>query len=649
MYLGKLDFSKFSDDQVSSVTVNAIEKTPSIEIDAFEDVEYAIPLDVDEAITINLTPLELAENADFILLPSSDFRSNAFFALNVVANQQMSVTPSVKGVGFFAEPTPTFDNGVDYNFYKATKDTTVRMKIGINGFHNLGQYEINVYRSGNVLVKTIATLTNLVFGSEQPFSATADFTVSVPKDDRLFFYIKNNGGSDTNHGVQIQDGNFSLSYTTISPATQCKGLRASYVYNKLITLMNGQENAPVVTQSKLLTIELNQLVMTCSNSILVSQLDNIYQAGEPLQIGGKYLVIAADIGYYTPTGVSKIYTPGQTFKAIPGKPNFTTADGGFVRQILSAPQIIISWKDFFQAIYAIKGGQAGFGFDQGVACLEDLSYFYRQGLKALDIGKNISANSFKLTPNTDFSFNTIKVGYNDEQYDFLNGVQEVNSEQNYTTSLTSPKNELNLVCPVRADPYGIESIRIIPANVNANSAASKSDNDNFFIWIKPDKEDGEDYYQPLTVGEAASTYSGIDASYYNWFLSPKQNLLRGSNFLASVLDKMKGYQITLTSGLKNTDMVTIVSGRRVAESDPINISDLGAQIFIPYNIEFDTGLEFNALELLDVAPYGEVWLNYINVQYKAFITEVSVDVAQNSTQGFKLLLTPWNKTGNFIR
>jgi hypothetical protein len=250
--------------------------------------------------------------------------------------------------------------------------------------------------------------------------------------------------------------------------------------------------------------------------------------------------------------------------------------------------------------------------------------------------------------------NTLKVGYRDRQYTALNGYSEVNSQQNYITSLVTPKKEIDLQCVYRADPYGIEEIRVS----QNDTAASRSDNDTFMVWKKPNPENTVPfiYYHPLrteglminpTNGQPMIT--GVDPSYYNWMLSPKRNLMRGGNYLASIFYNMKGYKITLSSALKNTALVTTdVNGLRVAEADPIYISTLPAPLFIPIYATFKPGLPSNALAMIDSVPYGFITFTYNSIQYKMFADTITVDVGQNTEQEFKGLLTPGNDITQLI-
>lgn len=700
LYFGKLDFSKWSDD-LTGVTVNATENNVNVHVDAFADVEYAIPLTLttqqrnkwiatrgyDPMVDILLTPLKLQETADIIFATSPDFRMNAFFQLTIADYQQMAVSASVKGTGFLQQGPPVFTNNTEY-FFVAQTDTKIRINSALNpitGLPFIGSvnpsingpsgggsaiYQFNIYNQNGTLLKTLAQSPSVVSTVDFPFEF--DFSLNVSAGDKLYFYILNilsptlNDG--VNHGVNMRGGQMSLTYYTSTPASHCQALRASYVFDYLVQQMNGSQNAPVETQSFLLENELKQLTITCSNSILTSQTATIYQAGDQLQIGSSYKVFGGTIHYVNTSGADHPYATGDIFKALLGHPTFTTNpdQDGFVQQEDNNPQLIYSFNNFFKSIYGVKCAQLGVGIDPGNGkyCMEDLRFFYRSsGVPALDLGDEVSINSKFSEPNLDISVNTIKVGYNDQQYAPLNSGQEVNSTQSYATILTTPSKVLDVISPTRSDPFGIEERRILPGynrpssglsgTFYLNSASSRSDNDNFFVWVNKQPEAGQAYYQPLRTEELMIDTSvtphvpmiyGVPPEYYNWRLSPKQNLLRGTNYLASVFYNMKGQKITLTSALKNTNMVTVDdAGRRVSESDSINVSDLGNPIFLPYYDLVETGLEFNAEQLLSQNPFGEIWYNYKGTTWKAFIEEVTVDDGLNTPQNFKLKLTPDNK------
>lgn len=637
LYTGKLDFSKYVDKE-SSVEITATEDTFSVQLDAFDEQQYAIPVDVPEKVEVELTPLTLTETADFLFTPNIDNRSDAFFEMEIITNRQNAKLASVQRVGFYADSYPVWSTDSHW-FYIARTNTNLRYKGHFEGIINSAVGE-GTQQFRILLVKSDGTIVNTLYddstNTAKAFNFDFDFTTSLLTGERLFFYFEHVGSDVSIYGFRLQNATLSLEYDTVTESSRCLALRCDYIFQQLVNKMNGSSVYPAV--SYLLSNTLKQLVITCSDSIRqTNNIGTIYQAGDTLQIGGRYLVLGGAINY---GGVA--YSVNQYFDYKLGVSEFTTLAGGFVKQTGQNPSISISFKDFFQSIYSVMGGQAGVGCEPARIVLEDLSYFYRAGLGVVDFGENIQAP--EVTPAIDLLWNKIKVGYEDQQYDQFNGNKEVMSTQYYGTDITAVKKELNLVSVVRADPYGIETDRVIPVD----TAASRSDNSNYFIWLKPTPEmDGS--YKPLGM-DALMDFSGVDSSYYNWFLSPKQNLLRGGAYLHSILDKMDGYLIKLTDWKKNISMVTVDStGRRVAEGDNIPIGNLPKQIFKPYYISTVPATPYNIADLIESNPYGEVRLTDLGVQWKGFINNVTTDEGMNEAQTFKLLMTPDNDLVKRVR
>jgi len=639
IYNAKLDFGKAKDTN-TRFEIDAIDNDFGIQLDAFEDVDFAIPL-ADDALTVTLPGLKLKEQPQFIFLPSSDYRSDAYPALQLVNYTPNSVTASAKNAGFYADSVPGWVAANDNWFYQAQTDTTVNLKGHLEGIafslNTPRHYTMGIYKSGVGLVKTLYEI-NLPNSTPAGYSFDFDFNIDVLAGEQLYFYWERIGSTvSVDNGFAVGKGDMQLSYQTISPDSTCKAYRVYTIYEKLLQLMNttspNVSPQPVPNQSILLNGTWKDLVITCSDSVRPSVVGTIYQIGDTLQAGGRYLVKGGSVTYK-----SVVYTVGQYFNYKLGFDTFTSITDGFVEQVSALPSIILSFKAFYTAIRALQGGQIGFGQDGGLSCLEDMSYWYRAGIGTLNLG---TINNFELSPAIELMCNSIKVGYKDQQFDKINGTQEVNSTQQWVTDLLSPKKELDLVSPINGAPYFIEQVRTTPLD----SAASRSDNDTHFIYLKSTPEiDGT--YKPLQM-DALLSYSGIDdVNYYNWIITPKRNLLRGGAYLASIFDKMKGYNIRLASGLKNTALVTTDStGYRVAESQDIAIGNLPAKIFQPYYVSVLAGLD---MFTLFPAPYGDIKFTFNDIEYTGFVDEISSDVGSNSAQTFKLLLTPNNNLENLV-
>lgn len=646
IFKGKVDFTTYEDNK-SWVTASVIEDNFASKITTFDDIKYQIPIDVSaDGIAVELTPIPFKEKADFIFLPTTDFRSDCYFGLQIVNNEQHAKEASVRDIGFLHDPNLTaFDPGNGEWFYKATMDTDVFVTGNIKGFvltpplAGPHRFKIDIYKSTNILFKT---LYDQVIPTSLPVAINIDFNFTIPMaaGEVMFIYFQNVTDDNSDMGFQITEGTLTLNYNTQTPSTLCNALRASYVFDKLVQLMNGQGQGGVYvaqpTTSTLLSGLLFPLVITCSNSIRKIVNGTQYQAGDSLFVGAKYLVMDHAIVYN-----SVNYDPNETFIAIESADTFSSEDGGTVILLQYQEYLTLSFKDFFQAIYSVMGGNCGFGLDNDVACLEALGYFFRN-ISTLDLGTGI--NNLKKTPAIDQIYNAIKGGYEDQQYDTLNGFQETNSTAFYTGDLTVVKKELNLVSPIRADAYGIEALRVTPKD----TAASRSDNDNFFIWLKDEPEDPElGIYRPLRE-EGWISMTGIDnpTSFYNWKLTPKQCIYRGGPFLSAAFDSQTA--IRFINALKNANLIVVDNdGKRVAERDSIQISDLPTPIFKPTYFDFDCKLLPDALNQLNIM-YTAITFKDRGTSFAGFMIDVSTDTAQNSKRDFKLLSVPNNNFAKMI-
>lgn len=741
LFTGILDFSK-AVDNLTSFDVPAIPNDFSANIDAYDTVQYSIPLDVPEAINLELTPITLSEIAN--LLPSGPpdgiLHSDYFPPIQVVNNQQSALNASVQSVQYGQQRTPDFSTSLNWFFdcqFSGKVPMSGSVQIAIDTVIGSKHVIVGIFDNTGALIYTLiegngATFTFIgneigTTGGGIVALVNVNTVLNVTKGQKLFLYVQQVDAESDSSGATIQGGELDISYKTSSSASMCKALRGHDLFAALLQAMNMNNdsgpNLPVPNQSFLLD-KLKNVVYTSSDSIRAATgsiyraadglypgtylvivgtvnynggvfttgdkfayvnghdsftgdgvvqkiqsitVDSVYNIGDTLQPGGTYLVQSpnpADTAVYN--GIT--YNVGQSFVFVLGQTTFTgSSDEVFVTQLAESPQIITSMADLFQDALSEVGGQAALGVEQqsnpdpvkrptiptiGVVFLEDLGYVYRKGINNVSLG--MVDQSTKFEPAIDMLGNTIKAGYNDQQYDAINGTQEVNSQQNYTTALLNPVKEINLMSPYRADPYGIETVRI----TQNDSAASRSDNDTFKIWIKDEPEPaiggsgifaGFIYYHPLRT-EGYISLAGVDPSYYNYMLSPKQCLLRGGAYLSSIFYNMKGYQITLASALKNSAMIyTGLDGKRVAESDPISISDLPAPLFCPIYATVNPGLSNNVLDLLDATPYADMNFDFNGVNTKAFINKFSVQIGNDKPTETKLLLTPDNDLTKMIR
>lgn len=720
IYNGQFDFSKKSDGQ-NSFTVGAKSLDFSANIDAFDTVKYAIP--IDDGINLELTPIALNETANLLpqLPPDGQIHADYFPPITVVNNVQSAIDASVQSVPYEQFRLPDF-SAIPNWFFNCRLDG----KLYITG--NITFSVFSILSAGHTLRLSIVDDTGTrvlpIYDSVAPagitnLSYTFNTVLNVTRNQKLFLYVQQVDAESSGTGILITGGEIDMSYQTATPPTMCKALTGTQLFAKLLQAMNfnidiSTPNLPVAWQSTLLSTILNNLVFTCSDSIRAAQgslffagdtigpgvykvliepvnyngtpylvnqtfgftelattfmgagviqkiqsifVGNVYNIGDTLQAGGTYLVEGITVGG-TITYDAHIYNIGQIFPFVLGSSTFVGSDDTmFVKQIAIAPQIIISFSDFFQCIKSANGGDCAFGVDSyiaksntadevnkartGIAFIESLGYVYRSGINAVSLGN--APKDWKSTTAIDLMYNTIKVGNEDQQYDAINGTQEVASTQYYSTSSLNPVAELNLISSVRFDPYGIETVRI----TQNDSAASRSDNDVFGVWIKdlPESTTPFPYYHPLRSEGLLQPITGVDPSYYNYKLSPKSCLERGTRYLASVFYGMVGQQIVLSGYLKNIAMVYIgLDGVRIAEADPIQISNLGKPYFIPeyYTMTIPGGL-------IDANRYADMNFNVNGQNFKAFVSSYKCNFATRKPQEVKLLLSWDNDLSKTVR
>jgi hypothetical protein len=148
--------------------------------------------------------------------------------------------------------------------------------------------------------------------------------------------------------------------------------------------------------------------------------------------------------------------------------------GQAIRQYKSISVIKTSMADFFQAC---KIWGVGLDIQDNVLIIEkDTTYFRDETI--FELGE---VTDMEISDATDLDINTIKVGYKNQTYDNVNGKDEFNVTQQYTTSITRVVKELDLTCPYRADMFGIEltRLKLFGKDTTDNSA----DNDTFIMNV----------------------------------------------------------------------------------------------------------------------------------------------------------------------
>ena len=325
---------------------------------------------------------------------------------------------------------------------------------------------------------------------------------------------------------------------------------------------------------------------------------------------------------------------------------YVLTSGDALRQ-LSGAKLKTSFSDFFDSYNN--------AFDLGTYYNKnDNRHYIKYKRELFDATVNLTnigaVANLKVTPFSELNFSKLTNGYNNYDYDDLNGRGEFNTKFNLLSPMTRVTAERSLIVPYRADMYGIEFTRY---NLEGKTTVDgKSDNDVFILNIENTSAGthlGLPYYN--LYRDVSLTIFGLIFSdtAYNINLSPKRNLLRNGDWLRSLLFGLENKFIEFTSADKNADMVTDDGVNLIYEKAFEIISDLDTPLFQPFVLEFECVQPINIQVILDNYPYGYIEFDWNGETYKGFLIEANDNPAFNQKQTLKLLSLTSNNLTNFIK
>ena len=302
--------------------------------------------------------------------------------------------------------------------------------------------------------------------------------------------------------------------------------------------------------------------------------------------------------------------------------------GDLIRGVADA-KIKTSLKDFFQAMKSMFGLSYTFRIIDGVETLEveHVNYFYDRNTMITEVD-DINDLSEKIKDNS--IYNKLKIGYEDQTYDEVNGKKEFNTTLEFAIETDHEGKELNLISPYRADMYGIEFTLIDYEQKETTDA--ESDNDVFVIHaskmvsiLNPHVYSINRDYKILNTGN----YAGNSA--FNVYLSPKRCLLRQIEYIKSLF-MFSGSLLEFASSPKDFN---VESTGGIVEHADVNLNEY-SYLFKPVNYEFETMVPWNLPELIQEGYRGYIKAINGDEIIRGFIESVSENPGRNKSQKWKL-------------
>ena len=308
--------------------------------------------------------------------------------------------------------------------------------------------------------------------------------------------------------------------------------------------------------------------------------------------------------------------------------NMLITSGDLIRGIEGA-KIKTSLKDFFQAFKSMFGASYTFKNINGVETLEveQVNYFYDRNTMITEVD-DISDHSMKVKDND--VYNKLKIGYEDQTYDEVNGKKEFNTTVEFSINSKHNGKELNLISPYRADMYGIEFT--IVDYEQQETTDSDNDNDVFIIHTGSRLSGFINGYSLNRNYKILNSDSYVGDTAFNVYLSPKRCLLRQIEYIKSLF-MFSGDELKFASSTKDYD-VTSTGG--IVEHSDVLLSSY-SNLFKPITHEFETMVPANISDLINEGYRGYIAFIDNGELLKGFIESISENPGRNKSQKWKLI------------
>lgn len=261
---------------------------------------------------------------------------------------------------------------------------------------------------------------------------------------------------------------------------------------------------------------------------------------------------------------------------------------------LTKAKIYTSYKKFCEWM------EAEFGYVP-VINENTVTFMHRNKLFSSTVVKDLGTeiNDYEFSVNDSLIYSSVKVGYDKQDYDSINGRDEFRFTNEFSTGLKLTDNTLSLISPYRADAYGIE---FLVQKRGEDTTDNDSDNDVFFVEC----DDSVPVDQPLPL------YRPYTENQLSGLLSPDTmfNLNYSPRFM---LEANKKYIGACTNLLKfaSSDGNSDVSIDGVKETDDFSIPE---RLFTVSEVEIETsdiGVPNDLVGLISFENKGETITGYI--------------------------------------
>jgi hypothetical protein len=275
-----------------------------------------------------------------------------------------------------------------------------------------------------------------------------------------------------------------------------------------------------------------------------------------------------------------------------GEGAFQTVHSG--KQIRGIPNEhpSISFRDWFTSVNAQHNLGAGIEFDKFnvpfIRVEKKEHFFSGQVITTIH-----SVSNLRKSVAREWIYNEIEIGYAKAEYEEVNGLEEYNNKFEWTSSINTIKNKLDLVSKLRADGYGIEFARRKQYS-DSPTEDTKYDNESFTVIVKEDGTlpNGDTKYKNVQ----SENYDIVEnifspATAYNLDITPGRMLRNNGSVIRAGLehyltDPLKFQFAEQKANLKSQK----IGESSITENEDIDVSTLSPGLWMPEIYSFESEL-----------------------------------------------------------
>jgi hypothetical protein len=309
-----------------------------------------------------------------------------------------------------------------------------------------------------------------------------------------------------------------------------------------------------------------------------------------------------------------------------------------------------NFDDFFKAMSILMMAGLEYNDDLKTVEIENISKYF-DASDPIYLGE---VTNFKWSVLTEQMFNIVNIGYQNQNYDSsagsVNGLQEFNTTEEFTTVITRISKTLDMVMPYRADSLGAEKLRVYYQDLDTTSTSG--DDDIWFFNIEDTPGDDGVYklrrikYDSIT-GVLLDT-NGNYSAYNIEDLTPKRLMQTNGALLRSWLYGFDQSSFIFQTTDKNPALSTTLAGTTITEAADQLIGNLAPRLLKPVLFTFDPEPLKGLIDLLNANSNRCFSFTYNGNLWKGFNIKVGIAPNNNEVQSFQLLSTPDNDLTKLI-